>query len=94
MKKIYKCRICNDIHWGVNTPEICPSCGKNDTYEEIQKEKVKESLSNLGGKKFWRCIVCNDLQIGKNAPEKCPTCGQVNVYVGISEKELQTILEI
>ena len=93
-KKFYQCRVCGDIHWGVNAPGICPTCQQVNAYEEAEKEKVNGLLANLAGKKLWRCIICNDLHIGKNAPEKCPTCLQINVYVEISEKELRTILEI
>jgi ferredoxin-thioredoxin reductase catalytic chain len=35
MKKFWRCFVCNDIHYGVNPPEICPTCMAKDAYVEI-----------------------------------------------------------
>ncbi len=36
-KKFYRCNVCGDIHWGVNWPEICPTCNTKNAYVEIER---------------------------------------------------------
>lgn len=93
-KKLFRCRVCGDIHFGVNAPEVCPTCQQTNAYEEADKNAAAGLLSDPAGKKFWRCLVCGDIQIGKNSPEICPTCQQKNVYVEINKNELKAFLEI
>jgi len=40
-KKIWRCNICNDIHYGVAPPEICPTCHAKYAYVEIDKTEAK-----------------------------------------------------
>jgi len=40
-KRFYRCNVCNDIHWGVNPPEICPTCLTKNAYVEIEKIEAK-----------------------------------------------------
>jgi ferredoxin-thioredoxin reductase catalytic subunit len=35
MKKYWRCFVCNDIHYGVRPPEICPTCGAKNGFVEI-----------------------------------------------------------
>jgi len=94
MKKLYRCKICKDIHWGVAGPGVCPTCGHKNVYKEIEKIPGWSCFLKITGKKFWRCTVCNDLHFGKRGVKKCPTCQQEDVYVQISEQEFKTILKI
>ncbi len=94
MKKLFKCRICGDIHWGVAGPEVCPTCGFKKVYREIKKIPRWVWFMKITGKKFWRCNVCNDLHFGRRGVKICPTCQHVDVYVQISKQEFKTILKI
>jgi len=40
-KKFWRCAVCNDIHYGVAGPEICPTCMSKNAYVEIDKEEAK-----------------------------------------------------
>ncbi len=39
-KKFFRCNVCNDIHHGMNGPEICPTCQNKNVYVEIDKEEA------------------------------------------------------
>lgn len=40
MKKTWRCTVCNDIHFGVNPPEICPTCQAKNAYVEVDKSEA------------------------------------------------------
>ncbi len=42
MKKYWRCFVCNDIHYGVKPPEICPTCLAKNAYVEISSEEAKK----------------------------------------------------
>ncbi len=42
MKKFWRCFVCNDIHYGVKPPEICPTCLVKSAYVEISSEEAKK----------------------------------------------------
>ncbi|HDZ27861.1 hypothetical protein LCGC14_0841820 [marine sediment metagenome] len=42
MKKYWRCFVCNDIHYGVKPPEICPTCLVKSAYVEISSEEAKK----------------------------------------------------
>ncbi|MGD0783595.1 MAG: rubredoxin-like domain-containing protein, partial [Candidatus Aminicenantales bacterium] len=33
-KRFWRCFVCNDIHWGVKPPDVCPTCRVKDAYVE------------------------------------------------------------
>ena len=39
-KKFYRCFICNDIHFGLKPPEICPTCLAKNAYVEITSDEA------------------------------------------------------
>ncbi|MFH2027637.1 MAG: rubredoxin-like domain-containing protein [Nanoarchaeota archaeon] len=43
-KKFWRCTVCNDIHYGMGGPEICPTCTQKNVYVEIDKEEAKQVL--------------------------------------------------
>ncbi|MFH0818285.1 MAG: hypothetical protein V1909_06670 [Candidatus Micrarchaeota archaeon] len=43
-KKYFRCIVCNDIHYGSNPPEICPTCFQFNKFEEIGFEEAKKIL--------------------------------------------------
>ncbi|MFH1506452.1 MAG: hypothetical protein ABIE94_05705 [archaeon] len=46
-KKFFRCTVCNDIHYGIGGPEICPTCMQKDVYVEIDKDEAVKVM-NLG----------------------------------------------
>ena len=42
MKKYWRCFVCNDIHYGLKPPEICPTCMAKNAYVEISSEEAKK----------------------------------------------------
>jgi ferredoxin-thioredoxin reductase catalytic chain len=45
MKKFWRCFVCNDIHYGLKPPEICPTCLVKNAYVEISSEEAKKMTS-------------------------------------------------
>jgi rubrerythrin len=43
-KNFFKCRVCGDIHYGMNGPAICPTCQTKNAYESIDKETAKKAM--------------------------------------------------
>ena len=41
VKKFFRCNVCNDLHYGIAGPEICPTCGVKNAYAEIDKNEAK-----------------------------------------------------
>ena len=41
MKKFWRCYVCNDIHYGVKPPEICPTCAVKNAYVLISAREAK-----------------------------------------------------
>ena len=43
-KKFWRCNVCNDIHYGMNGPEICPTCGVKNAYVEISEKEARKMM--------------------------------------------------
>ena len=41
-KKFWRCNVCNDIHYGMAGPEICPTCHTKNAYAEIDMAEAKK----------------------------------------------------
>ncbi|MFC1953833.1 rubredoxin-like domain-containing protein [Chloroflexota bacterium] len=41
MKKFWRCTVCNDIHFGVKPPEVCPTCNVKHAYILIDKSEAE-----------------------------------------------------
>ena len=41
MKRFWRCYVCNDIHYGVKPPEICPTCKVKNAYALISAAEAK-----------------------------------------------------
>jgi ferredoxin-thioredoxin reductase catalytic subunit len=50
MKKYWRCFVCNDIHYGVKPPEICPTCMAKNAYVEISSEEALRTMRPTGTK--------------------------------------------
>ncbi|MEW5900534.1 MAG: ferredoxin-thioredoxin reductase catalytic domain-containing protein [Acidobacteriota bacterium] len=44
MKRYWRCFVCNDIHFGVKPPEICPTCLAVNAYVEISSEEAEKIM--------------------------------------------------
>ena len=43
-KKFWRCTVCNDIHFGVAGPEICPTCQQKNVYVESDIKEAKNVM--------------------------------------------------
>jgi rubrerythrin len=43
-KSFWRCNVCNDIHFGVAGPEICPTCSAKNAFVESDKEEAVEIM--------------------------------------------------
>jgi hypothetical protein len=43
-KRYWRCFICNDIHYGIAPPELCPTCKVLNAYVEITAEEARKIL--------------------------------------------------
>ncbi len=43
-KKFFRCTVCNDIHYGVAGPEVCPTCQAVNAYVETDKVEAKNIM--------------------------------------------------
>jgi ferredoxin-thioredoxin reductase catalytic chain len=53
MKKFWRCFICNDIHYGLKPPEICPTCSAKNAYIEISSKEAGK-ITGAGGTTMTR----------------------------------------
>jgi len=44
MKKFWRCFVCNDIHYGVKPPELCPTCRVLNAYVEISAGEARRMM--------------------------------------------------
>jgi len=43
-KRYWRCFVCNDIHYGIAPPELCPTCKVLHAYVEIAAEEARKIL--------------------------------------------------
>jgi len=43
-KKYFRCTVCNDIHYGINGPVVCPTCQAKNAYVEIEVQEAKKVM--------------------------------------------------
>ncbi len=46
MKKYWRCHVCNDIHFGVFAPELCPTCKQQYGFVEISSSEALKIMSH------------------------------------------------
>jgi len=73
MKKYWRCHVCNDIHYGIKPPEICPTCSVKNAYVEIssaEAKKIQSVDSEMGKDNFRQAIEefaeKNEFQVNPN----------------------------
>ena len=42
MKKHWRCFVCNDIHYGIKPPEICPTCQVKNAYVKTSSAEAEK----------------------------------------------------
>ncbi len=45
MKKHWRCFVCNDVHFGVKPPGICPTCKVKNAYVETTSDEAQKVMS-------------------------------------------------
>lgn len=45
MKRFWRCFVCNDVHYGEKSPEICPTCEAKKAYVEIASSEARKMCS-------------------------------------------------
>jgi ferredoxin-thioredoxin reductase catalytic chain len=48
-KRYWRCFVCNDVHYGVAAPELCPTCKVLNAYVEISAEEARLFLGTGPG---------------------------------------------
>lgn len=43
-KKFWRCNVCNDIHYGLKGPEVCPTCHAKNAYVEVDAGEAKKVM--------------------------------------------------
>jgi ferredoxin-thioredoxin reductase catalytic subunit len=60
MKKFWRCFVCNDIHYGLKPPEICPTCLAKNAYIEVSSREAGKIMgadgTTLSRDEFRRAI--------------------------------------
>jgi len=41
MRKFWRCYVCNDIHYGIKPPDVCPTCKVKNAYVLISTHEAK-----------------------------------------------------
>lgn len=41
IKTYWRCNVCNDIHYGKEGPEECPTCNAKNAYVEVEEHEAK-----------------------------------------------------
>ncbi|MGB3863036.1 MAG: ferredoxin-thioredoxin reductase catalytic domain-containing protein [Candidatus Aminicenantaceae bacterium] len=74
MRKYWRCHVCNDIHYGIKPPEICPTCSFKNAYVEIssaEAKKIQTGETEMDKEKFRQAIEefteKNEFQVNPNS---------------------------
>ena len=75
MKRFWRCNVCNDIHCGVKSPEVCPTCRAMNAYVEVSSAEAAKMTSvsptTMTREEFARAIVAfaekNEFQVNPDA---------------------------
>ena len=46
-RRLWRCNVCNDLHAGDAALKICPTCGTEDAYVEIDEKEFRNVLGAL-----------------------------------------------
>jgi ferredoxin-thioredoxin reductase catalytic chain len=48
VKKLWRCHVCNDIHYGIKGPVVCPTCGAKNAFSLIDYPESKKVIIDRG----------------------------------------------
>ena len=48
-KRHFRCNVCNDVHFGMNAPVVCPTCGVKHGYCEIDEYETRFVMHGESG---------------------------------------------
>jgi ferredoxin-thioredoxin reductase catalytic chain len=48
-KKLWRCHVCNDIHYGRSAPYICPTCAAKGAFVQSDKNEALEVIGDRDG---------------------------------------------
>jgi ferredoxin-thioredoxin reductase catalytic chain len=48
-KKLWRCHVCNDIHFGVKPPAVCPTCGVKNAFVLVDNGEATKVIDDYGG---------------------------------------------
>ncbi|MDD1768559.1 MAG: hypothetical protein LUQ55_01080 [Methanomassiliicoccales archaeon] len=49
-KRLWRCFVCNDIHFGLKGPKVCPTCGAKDAFVLVDNSESLKVIGDYGGK--------------------------------------------
>jgi len=49
-KRLWRCHVCNDIHFGLKAPKVCPTCGAKDAFVLVDDSEALKVIDGYGGK--------------------------------------------
>jgi len=82
VKKYWRCFVCNDIHYGLNPPKICPTCLAENAYVEISAAEAKrifpDTEMGFSKEKFLEAI---EALAAKNEFKVNPDREKVNLLI-------------
>ena len=89
MKKVFRCHVCNDIHFGIKPPETCPTCMAKNAYVEVSSAEAQKIIGysprQLDEESFLKAV---DLFVQANQFHVNPDKEKVGLLVkGIFENE-------
>ena len=90
MKRFFRCKVCNDVHFGDTPPEICPTCESMNSYVEVTKDEAERYIAD--SRRYFRCASCDDIHCGSTQPEMCPTCENTDSHVEVTKDEAEEYL--
>ena len=48
-KRLWRCHVCNDLHYGAAAPLVCPTCGAKRAFVLVDREETLKILGERGG---------------------------------------------
>jgi ferredoxin-thioredoxin reductase catalytic subunit len=49
VKRLWRCHVCNDLHYGAGPPLICPTCGASRAFVQVDRDEALKILGERGG---------------------------------------------
>ncbi|MFH0860258.1 MAG: hypothetical protein V1921_03570 [Candidatus Altiarchaeota archaeon] len=44
-KRFFRCNVCNDVHFGLAGPAVCPTCQAKNAYVEIDAQEARNVMN-------------------------------------------------